>query len=119
MFCTKCGSQLSGQAEFCGSCGTRKPANAKAKTEPTPYGGQQSPSKNLYADKSRITAAVLALLVGGLGIHKFYLGKIWPGVVYVLLCWTYVPAVVALVEAIIYFTQNDETFATKQAATKF
>ena len=119
MFCTKCGSQLSGQAEFCGSCGTRKPSNTKTKTEPTTYVGQETHTNNVNPGKSRITAAVLALLVGGLGIHKFYMGKVWPGVVYVLLCWTYVPAVVALVEAIIYFTQNDETFATKQAATKF
>ena len=47
--------------------------------------------------KSRILAAVLAIFLGGLGIHKFYMGKIGWGVVYLLFCWTGVPAIVALV----------------------
>ncbi len=34
--------------------------------------------------KSQIVALVLALLVGGLGIHRFYLGYIWQGVVQLL-----------------------------------
>ena len=119
MFCTNCGSKLGEKAEFCGSCGTRKTGGPKPMTDANPDGAQKAYSPNANPGKSRITAAVLALLVGGLGVHKFYMGKVWPGVVYVLLCWTYVPAVVALVEAIIYFTQSDETFATKQAASKF
>jgi len=117
MFCTSCGSQVSEQAQFCSGCGNPKLANAtvisSAASPSTTFA--QYPTKS----KSRITAAVLALLLGGIGVHKFYMGKIWPGVGYILLCWTYVPAVVALVEAIIYFTQDDETFARKQAATKF
>lgn len=35
-------------------------------------------------DKSQIIALVLALLVGGIGIHRFYLGYIWQGVVQLL-----------------------------------
>ncbi|MCX4383178.1 MAG: TM2 domain-containing protein, partial [Parabacteroides distasonis] len=31
--------------------------------------------------KSKTVAAVLAIFVGGLGIHKFYLGKTFQGVV--------------------------------------
>ena len=34
--------------------------------------------------KSQIIALVLALVVGGLGIHRFYLGYIWQGVVQLL-----------------------------------
>lgn len=34
--------------------------------------------------KSQIVALVLALVVGGLGIHRFYLGYIWQGVVQLL-----------------------------------
>lgn len=34
--------------------------------------------------KSQIVALILALVVGGLGIHRFYLGYIWQGVVQLL-----------------------------------
>ena len=34
--------------------------------------------------KSQVTAFILALLVGGLGIHRFYLGYTWQGIVQLL-----------------------------------
>lgn len=64
--------------------------------------------------KSRIVAGVLALLLGGIGVHKFYLGKAGFGILYLLFCWTFVPAIIAFVEGIIYLVQDDKTFATKQ-----
>lgn len=35
-------------------------------------------------DKSQITALILVALVGGLGIHRFYLGYTWQGIVQLL-----------------------------------
>jgi TM2 domain-containing membrane protein YozV len=49
--------------------------------------------------KSVGTAVVLALFLGGLGAHKFYLGKPGLGVVYILFCWTFIPSFVAVIEA--------------------
>lgn len=49
--------------------------------------------------KSPTTAVLLALFLGGLGIHKFYLGKAGMGILYLLFCWTYIPAVIAFFEA--------------------
>lgn len=63
--------------------------------------------------KNRIVAAILALLVGGLGIHKFYLGQIGMGIVYLIFFWTFIPALIAFVEAIIYLTMSDDAFAAK------
>ena len=63
--------------------------------------------------KSRTTAAILAFLLGGLGVHKFYLGQTGLGIVYLLFCWTFIPAIIAFVEFIIYLTQDDATFAAK------
>ena len=50
--------------------------------------------------KNRYVAALLAFFLGGLGVHKFYLGK-WTGIFYLALCWTYIPSIIALVEAIL------------------
>ena len=65
------------------------------------------------AKKNKVIAAILALLFGGLGLHKFYLGKILWGVIYLLFCWTGIPSIVGLVEGIIYLFTSDEDFKHK------
>lgn len=44
------------------------------------------------------TALVLALLLGGVGAHRFYLRQWGWGVAYILFCWTFIPVVVSLFE---------------------
>ena len=63
--------------------------------------------------KSRLSAALFALLLGSFGAHKFYLGDTGLGVVYLLLFWTGIPGIVGIVEGIIYLTMSDEQFARK------
>ena len=41
---------------------------------------------------------ILIFILGGLGVHKFYAGKIRIGLLYLLLCWTYVPFILSVVE---------------------
>ena len=60
--------------------------------------------------KNKTTAGILALLLGGLGAHKFYLGRIFQGLLYFIFCWTFIPAVVALIEGIWYLTMSDADF---------
>ena len=38
----------------------------------------------MYSEKSRVTAGVLGVVLGGLGVHRFYLGYIGIGVVQIL-----------------------------------
>ncbi|RJX80311.1 NINE protein [Escherichia coli] len=59
-----------------------------------------------------MTAALLAFFLGGLGAHKFYLGKVGQGFLY-LFCWTFIPAIVAFIEFFIYLCTSDEDFARK------
>ncbi len=63
--------------------------------------------------KSKVVAGVLAILLGGLGIHKFYLGQIGKGVLYILFCWTYIPAIIALIEGIMILCKSDADFEAK------
>jgi len=49
--------------------------------------------------KNPTTAVLLALFLGGLGIHKFYLGQTGLGILYLIFCWTYIPSFIALIEA--------------------
>jgi hypothetical protein len=62
---------------------------------------------------SRTTAALLALFLGGLGVHRFYLGRAGSGILYLLFCWTFVPAFIALVEAIMLFSMTDADFVNR------
>lgn len=49
--------------------------------------------------KDGTIGVILALLLGGFGAHKFYMGKVGQGVLYLLFVWTFIPALVALIEA--------------------
>jgi TM2 domain-containing membrane protein YozV len=70
-------------------------------------GGVLDPSKN------RVAAAFLALMLGGVGAHKFYLGEVGLGILYLLFCWTFIPALIGLIEGLTYLFMSDERFARK------
>lgn len=55
---------------------------------------------------NQIAYGLFALFLGGFGVHKFYVGKVGLGVVYLLFCWTFIPTIIALVEGIIAFTKK-------------
>ena len=63
--------------------------------------------------RNKLIAALLALFLGWLGIHKFYLGKVIQGIFYLLLFWTLSPALIALIEAILLWRMPEETFNQK------
>lgn len=60
--------------------------------------------------KDKTTAGILAIFLGGLGIHRFYLGHIGKGIIYLLFCWTFIPSVIALIEGIGFLTMSDDQF---------
>ena len=63
--------------------------------------------------KNKVVAALLAIFLGGIGIHKFYLGRVGWGILYIIFCWTWIPMIVSFIEAIIYFTMSDKDFEAK------
>ena len=74
----------------------------------------QPPGAVVPHDVNRVVAALLALFLGGLGIHKFYCKKTGLGILYLLFVWTFIPALIAFVEGIIYLVQDDAKFARAQ-----
>lgn len=69
-----------------------------------------------YKSDKKIVAGVLAILLGGLGIHKFYLGYTTSGLIMLLVsvCTAYIGGVVmhaiGIAEGVIYLTKTDEEF---------
>lgn len=62
--------------------------------------------------KDRIIAAILAIALGGFGLHKLYLRKIsW--LLYLIFSWTFIPALVGVIEGIWYLLMSDEEFDSK------
>ena len=57
---------------------------------------------HIYMSRRKdVTPAVLfALFLGGIGAHHFYLGHTVLGVVFILFFWSFIPAIIALIEAI-------------------
>lgn len=92
VFCRGCGKEIHETARNCPHCGA---------------------TNSMPGSKNRIAAALLAFFLGAFGVHKFYLGKIGQGFLYLLFCWTFIPSIVAFVEFIIYLCMSDEDFARK------
>ena len=67
----------------------------------------------MWPARSKMAAGILAILLGDLGVHKFYMGKIGMGILYLVFCWTGVPAIIGLVEGIIYLTSSRYDFEMK------
>lgn len=128
--CPSCGGQKATpvnenqyRCEYCGQVFTPpmpKPAPAPAPPQyaAQPTYQQQPPAQPQYTPqtngKSRTTAAILGIILGGIGVHHFYLGHTGKGILYLIFCWTYIPALIGFIEGIIYLTQSDEEFFKKQ-----
>ena len=89
--CRGCGKEIHKTAATCPHCGAPQRTNRY---------------------KSKTAAGVLAIFLGGLGIHRFYLGQWW-GIIYLLLFWTWIPGLIALTEGIVFLATNNEKWDKK------
>ncbi len=66
--------------------------------------------------KDKLTAGLLGIFLGALGIHKFYLGYKTEGIIMIVVSLATcgigasVMSIIGLVEGIIYLTKSDEEF---------
>lgn len=63
-----------------------------------------------YVAKNRGIAVALALFTGGLGIHRFYVGRIGTGFAYALFFWTFIPAILGVVQALQWAFMSEASF---------
>jgi TM2 domain-containing membrane protein YozV len=63
--------------------------------------------------KNKTVATVLAFFLGGLGVHKFYLGQNVAGFFYLIFCWTYIPSIIAFFEFIGLLMMSEQAFNAK------
>jgi len=133
--CPQCGAPLDPGATECRFCGekiaTQQAAQQVNSAQPQPqvvYAQpqpqvviQQAAPQQVYVSginpswpiKSKVAAGILGILLGGIGVHKFYMGKIGMGILYLCFCWTGIPAIIGFIEGIVYLCSNDENFQLK------
>ncbi|GAA5101380.1 NINE protein [Chryseobacterium ginsengisoli] len=63
-----------------------------------------------YKSEKKVTAGILAILLGAFGVHKFYLGYTKAGILQILLSLLCLGGLIGLIEGIIYLTKSDEEF---------
>lgn len=97
--CPECQREISEQAISCPHCGM-------------PIQAQSAPQPSIVtvSRKSRSLAIALACILGGIGAHKFYLNKPGMGVIYLLFCWTFIPAIVGFIEGLMYCFVSEYEF---------
>jgi TM2 domain-containing membrane protein YozV/type II secretory pathway pseudopilin PulG len=98
VFCRGCGKEIHESAPACPHCGA-----PQALATPTPAAKL----------KSQTVAALLSAFLGGFGAQRFYLGPIWLAIIYLLLCWTGIPGLIAIVDTLIIVFSSQETWARK------
>ena len=61
------------------------------------------------------TAAILSILLGDFGVGHFYTGQTLRGVLDLVFCWTGIPAIIGIVEGIIWLCDDEATWAARVA----
>ncbi len=85
---------------------------------PVPAAGYYTPALE-RARSDRLVSALLAFLLGTLGVHRFYLGRIGSGIAMLLLSCTLIGLLVtvpwALIDMVRFLVMSDEDFAEHYA----
>lgn len=96
--CSLCGHTVYITADICPNCGS-----------------YQNPLRSASPGISgrRLKAVLLAFFLGSVGAHKFYLGRTAQGLIFLLFCWTFIPAIAGIIESVNYLSLSDEAFEAK------
>jgi TM2 domain-containing membrane protein YozV len=63
--------------------------------------------------RNKTAAGLFALFLGSIGVHRFYLGQVGLGILYFFLLFILISPILALIDAIVFFSMDEETFNRK------
>lgn len=86
-------------------------------TEPIPNPPSQGQIPN---SEKKLVAGLLGILLGGFGVHKFYLGYTKEGIIQIVVTFITcgIGSLVGLIEGILYLTKSDEEFVNTYITNK-
>jgi TM2 domain-containing membrane protein YozV len=105
--CDSCNAAIQRSAEFCTACCVIQSGSSSTTAISKPIN-----------QKNKTVAALLAIFLGGFGIHKFYLQKTGTGLLYLLFFWTFIPAIIGFIEGIILLVMDENKFIQKYGTGK-
>ena len=71
--------------------------------------------KRAYA----IIYSALSIMLGGIGIQKFYLGQTKRGILHVLFFWTFIPTIICIIDLLKFTFMTEEEFDEKYNKMEF
>ena len=92
LYCKKCGVLNGSENKICPKCGQ---------------------IQENFKYRNKIIAIIFAVFGGFFGAHKFYLCKWKWGILYLLLSWTLLPWIIAIIESFIFLFTNQEKWDHK------
>jgi TM2 domain-containing membrane protein YozV len=60
--------------------------------------------------RNRTAALLFCFFGGGIGLHKFYLGKNVEGIIYLIFCWSFIPYLISFFEFLGLCFMSDREF---------
>jgi TM2 domain-containing membrane protein YozV len=96
-----------------------EPDQTPLESTPPPVNPGPATPGQIPGSEKKLVSGILAILLGSLGVHKFYLGYNTEGIIMLAIGlggWfvcgfpTLIIGVIALVEGVIYLTKSDEEF---------
>ena len=67
-------------------------------------------------ERHKAGAVLLAIVFGGIGVHKCYLRRYTSFLLYILFCWTCIPLVLSWIDAAAYLFMPKHTFDARYNA---
>ncbi len=90
--------------------GSRSESLSSQPTQSAEKVEKKEDNMNKVSDKNYLIAAILAILLGSFGAHKFYVGKMKYGIIYLIFYWTWIPGLLGIIEGVKYLMGGQEKF---------